>query len=100
MFWYPEKKIKTLVHSDDYVSAGDDASLKWLEDELSEAYELQSQSLGLREKCQKEGKVLNIMIRCSENGWEIEADPRHADLVVEQLGLTNEKGKHPGRLRQ
>ena len=58
VFWHPEKKIKTLVHGDDYVSAGDDTSSLWLEDELSKAYELQSQSFGLGEKCQKEGKVL------------------------------------------
>ena len=57
-----EKKIKRLVHGDDYVAAGDDASLRWLEDELSKAYELQSQSLGLGEKGQKEGKVLNRII--------------------------------------
>ena len=42
VFWHPDKKIKTLVHGDHYVSAGDDASLQWLEDELSKA------SLGAR----------------------------------------------------
>ena len=47
---HPEKKIKSLVHGDDYVSAGDGASLRWLEDELSTACEFQSQSLGLGEK--------------------------------------------------
>ena len=39
-----------------------------------------------------EGKVLNRIIRNTTAGWEIEADPRHAELVVEQLGLTDEKG--------
>ena len=38
-----------------------------------------------------EGKVLNRLIRATESGWEIEADPRHAELVIEQLGLANEK---------
>ena len=41
--------------------------------------------------CQKEGKVPNCILRWTENGWEIEADPRHAELVVEPLGLTDEK---------
>ena len=35
--------------------------------------------------------VLNRLIRVTESGWEIEADPRHAELVIEQLGLANEK---------
>ena len=38
-----------------------------------------------------EGKVLNRLIRATESGWEIEADPRHAELVIEQLGLKNER---------
>ena len=68
------------------MSAGDDASLHWLEDALSKAYEFQFQSFGLREKCQKEGKVLNRSIMCSVSGWEIKADPVHAEIVVEQHG--------------
>ena len=41
---------------------------------------------------QTEGKVLNRIMRCTSDGWEVEADPRHAELVVEQLGLDNEQG--------
>ena len=33
------------------------------------------------------GKVLNRILR-----WDIEADPRHAELVAEQLGFTEDKG--------
>ena len=58
-----------------------------LEDELDKAYEIQTQKLGLSKDIQQGGKVLNRMA-----GWEIEADPRHAKLVVEQLGLANERG--------
>ena len=36
--------------------------------------------------------MLNRLIRRTEEGWEIEADPRHAELVVEQLGLKDDKG--------
>ena len=39
-----------------------------------------------------EGKVLKRLIRRTKEGWEIEADPRHADLVVKQLGLKDDKG--------
>ena len=39
-----------------------------------------------------EGKVLNRLIRKTDGGWEIEADPRHAELIVEQLGLKDDKG--------
>ena len=36
--------------------------------------------------------MLNRIIRCTDSGWEVEADPRHAEHVVEQLGLAEEKG--------
>ena len=92
VFWHAEKGIKTLVHGDDYVSAGSAESMAWLEAKLSEAYEIQTQKLGLGVDCQLEGKVLNRILRCNDDGWEIEADPRHAELVIEQLGLNDDKG--------
>ena len=55
-----------------------------VEEELSKAYEMQTQKLGMDKENQQEGKVLSRMIRCTEAGWKIGADPRHAELVVEQ----------------
>ena len=96
MFWHPERSIKTLAHGDDYVSAGDEASMKWMEQELAKAYEIQTQKLSMGKDCQHEGKVLNRIIRCTDVGWEIEADPRHAELVVEQLGIMDKGVSTPG----
>ena len=45
---------------------------------------------------QQEGKVLNRLICCTEACWEIEADPRHAELVVEQLGIEDRGVSTPG----
>ena len=50
----------------------------------------------MRKEYQQEGKVLNRLIRCTEAGWEIEADPRHAELVVEQLGIEDKGVSTPG----
>ncbi len=44
-----------------------------------------------RKTASKEGQVLNRVIRWTPTGSEIEADPRHAELVVEQLGLRGAK---------
>ena len=38
-----------------------------------------------------EGSVLNRVVRCKEEGWELEADQRHADLIVQELGLGEAK---------
>jgi hypothetical protein len=77
----------TLVHGDDYVSSGRQADLDWMEIQLQAAYEIQTQKLGLGENCVSEGKVLNRIVRCSKEGWSLEADPRHAELIIEQLGV-------------
>ena len=36
-------------------------------------------------------KILNRIIRYTENGIELEADLRHAEIIVSQLGLTESK---------
>ena len=87
--WRPERSINILVHSDDYVLAGDETSMNWMEQEFSKAYEIQIQKLGIGKVCQQEGKLLNRIIRCTNIGWETEADPRHAEFVVEQLGIVD-----------
>ena len=45
---------------------------------------------------QQEGKVPNRLICCTEACWEIEADPRHAELVVKQLGIEDRGVSTPG----
>ena len=73
---HKQRNILTLVHGDNYVSAGagPDAAAR--------------SSAGPRAR----GKVSNRVLRATNEGWEYEADPRHAELVAEQLGLCNEKG--------
>ena len=69
-----------------YVSSGTIDAMSW------KAYEIKTQKLGLARGYKVEGKVLNRLIRRTEEGWEIDADPTHAELVVEQLGLKDDKG--------
>ena len=88
-----DRQIWTLVHGDDYVSSGCKSDLQWLRQQLEQKYELKSQMMGSRGLgVVDEGKVLNIILRWSEQGWQTEADPRHGDLVAEQLGVQQGKG--------
>ena len=58
VFHHAEKGIKTLVHGDDYFSAGPKASLDWMGQQLAEKYEIKTQRVCGREGCSKDGKVL------------------------------------------
>ena len=31
--------------------------------------------------------MLNRIVSCENDGWSVEADPRHAELIIEQLGV-------------
>ena len=63
--------------------------MDWMEDLLAKKYEIKTQRIGKGkerngQQKKKEGQVLNRVVRRT---WELEADLRHAELIVEQLGL-------------
>ena len=91
VFHHPERRIRALVHGDDYVASGASVDLEWFKSELEKAYEIQTQHIGYAKGRPREGKVLNRILRCTEGGFEIEADPRHAELVMEQMQVEAEK---------
>ena len=34
-----------------------------------------------------EGRLLNRVLRCTPDGWEVEPDQRHVDLIIKDLDL-------------
>ena len=93
VFAHPERSIRTVVHGDDYASAGPPEELKWLQKELEAKFEIRrSHTLGHEAGDEAEGKVLNRILRATGDGWEIEADPRHAELLIQQLAMDGTKG--------
>ena len=86
-----------IVHGNEYVSAGSDKELRWLKEELEERFEIQTQVLGHLHRDRAEGKVLNMVMRACSDGCEIETDPRHAELMVEQTGVKDGQGGFDSR---
>ena len=82
-----ERQNLTMVHGDDYLSTGLIESLKRLDEKPKGEFEVKTKILGKHKDLEKEAKVLNRVLRITESGWEIEADQRHVELVIEQLGL-------------
>ena len=45
----------------------------------------------------KEARILNRIIRVTPQGWEYEADQRHADLIIQETGASDKSTlTHPG----
>ena len=74
-----EKGTQTLVHGDDYFSAGSREDLNWHQSVLEKKYELEAQRIGGSSGTAREGEILNRIVRFTGNGYEYEADPRPAE---------------------
>ena len=87
-----ERDILTMVHGDDYLSVGPEHELIWLDKMLKVDFEVKTKIVGHAPHLEKEAKILNRVVRVTSAGWELEADQRHVELVVEALELENSKG--------
>ena len=86
LFYHAERKIRTFIHGDEYVSAGDRKGLLWLSTQLEAKYEIKTTMVSQEEKDQKTVRVLNRLVTLRANGdIEYEADPRHAERLIEEL---------------
>ena len=87
LFKHKSKDIQIVVHGDDFMAAGDAEDLKEVEELLSNKYKITSNILGPDAGQLLELRILNRIIRWCKDGLRIEADPRHAEMVVQHYGL-------------
>ena len=59
---------------------------------MSNKYELKTQKVGHFPGMTREGQLLNRFVRATPAGFDLEADPRHAELIVEQLNRLAAEG--------
>ena len=85
----PVKDISTLIHGDDFVSPGTGNALAWLEKIIKAAFEITSTVIGPEDGDKKQVKVFNRTVTYTISDIEYEPDPRHAELIVGDLGLEN-----------
>lgn len=88
----PRPRHKDYIHGDDYVSVGKPEDLQWMKVGLDRSYKLKTQTLGPAEEPLRQVNVLNRIISWTKEGIEYEADPRHAELVIKDLGLEDANG--------
>ena len=92
-FRHEKKCINVVVHGDDFMSEGEAHNLKWFDVELSKHFELKTEVLGpdAAKGEVQELRFLNRVITWTGTGIVWEADPRHAELLIEQLNLKGAK---------
>ena len=76
-----------MVHGDDFISVGDEESLRTMQRHLESEFEITTTVIGPEAKDQKEARVLNRTIRFTAEGIEYQPDPRHAEIIIRDLKL-------------
>ena len=87
-FYHTEWQISVVVHGDDFTALGTDASLDKYEAGLKKSFECKMRGrLGVEAHDTKEIRLLNRIIRITDQGLLYEADPRHAELLMKAMNL-------------
>ncbi len=90
-FFHPERKISTTVHGDDFASTGRESDLRWFEKRMASEFEIKTDVLGPGPGHKRQLRVLNRIIEWKGHGITYEADQRHAEIVIRELGLEQAK---------
>ena len=89
-FQHPSRNLCVVVHGDDFTCLGPRLDILWYEDSLAERFEIKRRGqIGESEGCVQEIRILNRILRLTADGLRYEADPRHSELLVKALDLTD-----------
>ena len=87
-FRHEGRAIALTVHGDDFTSTGREADLRWLDQQLRKTLELKTEFLGPDTKRHtQQVRVLNRVLTWTSEGLVYEADQRHAEILIRELGL-------------
>ena len=81
-----------MVHGDDFTSSASRSAAKWFRDLLEKRFEVNTKVIGSGTDEVREERVLNRILRDTDDGWVYEADQRHADLIIKSTGIKSANG--------
>ena len=77
-----------MVHGDDFTALGFEPALDWFRRSISSVFEVKFRGrIGPADGDLKSIRILNRVVQWTPEGLEYEADQRHAELIVQGLGL-------------
>ena len=92
LFYHPGKDIRAVVYGDDFTLLGSEIQLDWFKAEIMKVYAIDFKArLGPEDSDQKSVRLLNRIVEWTPEGINIEADQRHAEIIISQLGLEDAK---------
>ena len=90
-FYHSSKEICLTVHGDDFLVVAPQESLEWLRTKMEAQYAIKYCEIGPEVGKPSETRILNRIIRWTDSGIEYEADQRHAEAVIDSMGVKDSK---------
>ena len=88
VMYHPTRNVRLVVHGDDFTALGYEADLDWYRKVLTHTFEAKVKCrLGQGIADEKSMRLLNRIVHWTPSGIEYEADQRHAEIVIRELGL-------------
>ncbi len=93
VFYHPEKRQRAVVHGYDFTILGIIRELDWFREKIEEKYEVKIRGrLGPDTYDDKSIRIRNRIVSWTAEGIEYEADQRHSEIRVRDLGPGVAKG--------
>ena len=87
-FTHNTRDLRLVVHGDDFTILGCDGDLDYFEKGIQTEFEVKVRGrLGSGKDDDKSIRILNRIVRWTEAGLRIEADPRHVEILINEMGL-------------
>jgi hypothetical protein len=88
--WHAERDLRCVVHGDDFYFIRNDMNLAWIYGLMREWYEVKMRGiLGPDSGDVKRVEILNRWLEWKETGIELKADPKHAQRLIKEVGLSS-----------
>jgi hypothetical protein len=88
LFHNEEWNVRVAVHGDDFTTLGSEEGLNWFQKEVKRKFEVKVRGrIGPGNNDEKEIRLLNRVFEWKDEGIYVEADQRHAEILVKDLGF-------------
>ena len=88
------RNIRVVVHGDDFTILGAERDLDWFRSQIQTRFEVKFRGrIGPDVGDDKSIRILNAIVTWTKEGIEYEADQRHAEIIVQQMGLERDSRK-------
>ena len=89
-FYHKERNVRSVIHGDDFTMRGHSKDLDWFRAAIAAKWQVKIKDRIGPAPDVKVMHVLSTLVEWKTDGIHYEADQRHAQIIVQTLGLEDE----------